>query len=127
MANLVSNTGNLILTSLCYAPLIPIVIPIALIGLIFAYWVEKFNLTRRHRVPEMINGTLAIVVAYLLPLLILIWALSFYYTFQVLIPEEEGKMRPIQLIIPLISVGFVLLFHIIPVNAIIACFNRYKE
>ena len=45
MANLVSNTGNLILTCLFYAPLIPITVPIAFFGLILAYWVEKYNLT----------------------------------------------------------------------------------
>ena len=85
MANLLSNTANMLLTAIFYAPLIPITIPIALVGMCFSYWVDKFNLFRIHRVPEMINGVLPIFFANLLPYFALLWSLSYFFIFGELI------------------------------------------
>lgn len=41
MASRIANTGNLFLVSIFFHPLLPITIPIALIGFIFSYWVDK--------------------------------------------------------------------------------------
>lgn len=44
MANLLSNTANLFMTGVFFAPLIPITIPICFLGMFFAYFVEKVSL-----------------------------------------------------------------------------------
>jgi hypothetical protein len=41
MANLFSNTANLILAAIFFHPLFPLAIPIALVGLIVNYWTNK--------------------------------------------------------------------------------------
>lgn len=89
MANLMSLEANLILTSLFYAPLLPITIPIALIGLVFAYWVEKFNLLRVHRVPEMLNGVLPLLLSNLLPFFALLWSIMLFSFFDYFIWKIE--------------------------------------
>ena len=125
MANLVSNTGNLILTSIFYAPLMPVTLPICLIGLIFAYWVEKFNLTKRHRMPEMINGVLALFLSNLLPYFILLWSISFFVIFDQLYTAQEGeRVERIELILPLIAIGIVGSFILFPIRTLInRCFH----
>ena len=44
MANRFANTSNLFLTAIFFHPLVPISIPIACVGFIFAYWVDKVSL-----------------------------------------------------------------------------------
>lgn len=41
MANLFSNTANLILAAIFFHPLFPLAIPIALVGLMVNYWTNK--------------------------------------------------------------------------------------
>ena len=41
MASKFANTGNLFLTAVFFSPLLPISIPIAFVGFIFSYWVDK--------------------------------------------------------------------------------------
>lgn len=48
-----------VLMSLFYAPILPCGVIISLFGLIFAYWVEKYNIVRHYKLPEMPNENLA--------------------------------------------------------------------
>ena len=91
MANLVSISANLVLTTLFYAPLLPIGIPIALIGMTFAYWVDKYNLLRIHRVPEMLNGVLPLFLSNVLPYIAFLWSLIFFFTVDILLTYHEGN------------------------------------
>ena len=43
MANLFSNTANLILAAIFFHPLFPLSIPIALVGLLVNYWTNKVH------------------------------------------------------------------------------------
>ena len=48
MPNLFANTANLFLTCVFYSPLIPLAIPIGLVGMLVAFWVEKVNILYTH-------------------------------------------------------------------------------
>jgi hypothetical protein len=76
MANRFSNTANLFLTSIFFHPILPISIPIALCGLIFSYWVDKYLLLRRHARPEQMSGLMAKFIANLLPYFAFLWSLN---------------------------------------------------
>jgi hypothetical protein len=43
MANLLSMTINIVSTAFFFAPLLPISIPIALVGTVLSYWIDKVN------------------------------------------------------------------------------------
>jgi hypothetical protein len=86
MADIFSNSGNLVLTAFFFQPLLPISIPIALGGIIFSYWVNKvisflvkflkYLLLRRVKRPEELSGFMAIFFANLVPWIAFLWALS---------------------------------------------------
>lgn len=48
MPNIFATTSNLFLTCIFYSPLIPLSIPIGLVGMVIAYWVEKVSISHVH-------------------------------------------------------------------------------
>ena len=48
----ISNFMNFLMTCIFYCPLIPIAIPCALVGIFLNYWVSKYMLFRKHKVPD---------------------------------------------------------------------------
>ena len=76
-ANNISNYINLILTCIFYSPIIPLTIPIALIGSILNYWVYKYMLLRRHKMPEMFSTMMATFFANSMPFVLIVWGISF--------------------------------------------------
>lgn len=76
-ANNISNYMNLIMTCIFYSPIIPLAIPMALIGSIINYWTYKYMLLRRHKMPDMFSRKMATFFANLIPYMALIWAISF--------------------------------------------------
>jgi len=52
MANRYANTANLFLTAIFFHPLLPCAIPIACVGFIFTYWINKAMLLKMHKIPE---------------------------------------------------------------------------
>jgi hypothetical protein len=85
MANNLAGIANLILTTIFYAPLIPLSIPICLAGLLCRYWVDKFNLLKVCRVPEVMNGVLAKFVSNMIPYFAILWSLSYVLLFDKMI------------------------------------------
>jgi hypothetical protein len=77
--------SNLLLTAIFYAPLIPLALPIALVGLCLSYWVDKFNLLRIYRVPEVMNGELAKFISNLIPYFTILWSLAYVLVFNEMI------------------------------------------
>ena len=55
MARRNSNTYLLFLMTIFYAPLEPLVVPIALVGALFTYWIDKVILLRRHKHPIAVS------------------------------------------------------------------------
>ena len=83
MADQFANTANLILSAIFFHPLLPISIPIALVGLLLNYWVSKYILLRRMRIPDQMSSLMPTFFANLLPYFAFIWSLDlllFYRT-----------------------------------------------
>ena len=76
-ANNISNYMVLILTCIFYSPIIPLTIPIALIGSIINYWVYKYMLLRRHKMPQMFSTMMATFFANFMPFVLVVWGISF--------------------------------------------------
>ena len=126
MANLLSLEANLLLTSLFYAPLLPITIPIAFLGLVCSYWVEKFNLLKVHRVPEMLNGVLTMFFSNLLPYFAFLWSIMFFATSVNYNEkrEEEGRDELRLRVLPLVAIIVSTIFILFPIRTIINwCFS----
>lgn len=76
-ANNISNYMNLIMTCIFYSPIVPLAIPMALVGSFFNYWTNKYMLLKRHAMPDMFSREMATFFANLVPYMALIWAASF--------------------------------------------------
>ena len=59
-----------------YAPLIPIALVFGIIGLIFFYWVQKYNIVRRSTIQEALDCKLSIEMIELLEYIIILYALG---------------------------------------------------
>jgi hypothetical protein len=77
VANNLSMYFSMIATCIFFAPILPLAIPIALVGSVLFYMVQKYELLRVHKQPEQLNRTLGTFFAGLLPYLILVQSISF--------------------------------------------------
>jgi hypothetical protein len=75
--NILSKYFVLIMTSIFYAPLIPAAIPIAMFGSLSTYFSYKYMLLRVHKMPEMFGELMATFFASLMPVILVIWAISY--------------------------------------------------
>ena len=75
--NILSKYFVLIMTCIFYAPLIPAAIPIAMLGSISFYISYKYMLLRVNKMPEMFGELMATFFASLMPLILVIWAISY--------------------------------------------------
>lgn len=78
--NILSKYFVLVLTCIFYAPLIPHAIPICCFGTCSFYLSYKYMLLRKHKMPEMFGEFMATFFANMMPLILVIWAIS-YQTF----------------------------------------------
>jgi hypothetical protein len=76
-ANNISNQMVLIMTCIFYSPIIPLTIPLALIGSILNYWVFKYMLLRRQKMPQMFSTIMATYFANFMPFVLVVWGASF--------------------------------------------------
>jgi hypothetical protein len=52
-------------------------IPLALVGSFINYWAYKYMLLRKHKMPEMFSDMMATFFANFMPLILIVWGLSF--------------------------------------------------
>ena len=76
-ANNISNYMVLIMTCIFYSPIIPLAIPLAFVGSFFNYWVYKYMLLRKHKMPEMFSDTMATFFSDFMPVVLIVWGLAF--------------------------------------------------
>jgi hypothetical protein len=76
-ANNISNYMVLIMTCIFYSPIIPLAIPLAFIGSFLNYWVYKYMLLRKHKMPEMFGDMMATFFADFMPVVLIVWGLAF--------------------------------------------------
>lgn len=75
--NILSKYFVLIMTCIFYAPLIPAAIPLAMFGSLSTYFSYKYMLLRVHKMPEMFGELMATFFASLMPVILVIWAISY--------------------------------------------------
>jgi hypothetical protein len=79
VANKISNYMNMLMTCLFYSPIVPHTIPLAMVSSFLTYWTTKYNLLRKHKMPDMFSELMATFFANILPILVLVWSISFWY------------------------------------------------
>ena len=119
MADLFANTANLFLVAIFYSTLSPILIPIAAIGMAYGYCVEKFMLLRIHKVPEQMSSLMTIVISNLLPYFALIWSLAYVLLYREMILNGDGTHDFNLLILPLVTIGIVIVYILFPIRSAI--------
>jgi hypothetical protein len=72
-----SDYFTLIMTCIFYSPIVPIAIPIAFGGSVMSYITYRYMLLRVHKMPEMFGDTMATFFASLMPLIMIVWAISY--------------------------------------------------
>jgi hypothetical protein len=78
MASLYSRTGMLYLLVCFYTPMIPLIPFIAAVGIAVQYWIEKYLLLRRHKVPETQGSAMAKFYASICTIGMLLYAIGNY-------------------------------------------------
>lgn len=128
MANRYSNTANLFLTAIFFSPLLPISIPIALVGFIFSYWIDKIMLLRRHNIPEQMSGLMAKFIANLLPYFAFLWSLNLLLFYRKMYEEYEVEDRNLRMICPIVVISITSCFIVLPIRTIInKCLSNQLE
>ena len=51
-----SNTFLVFIFTIFYAPLLPLIVPFAIVGALYMYWSEKYILLRRHKRPHPLGS-----------------------------------------------------------------------
>jgi hypothetical protein len=77
VSNIISKYFTLIMTCIFYSPIIPVAIPIAFGGSVMSYFTYKYMLLRVHKMPEMFGDLMATFFASLMPVMVLVWAISY--------------------------------------------------
>lgn len=77
VSNLISKYFVLIMTCIFYSPVIPLAIPIAFGGCVMSYFTYKYMILRVHKMPEMFGDLMATFFASLMPLIMVVWAISY--------------------------------------------------
>lgn len=70
--------GKTILMTILYIPLLPIGIIISLSGIILFYFIEKWNLTQRYKIPPKVDSEITFGYLYSFRLFLFVYAISVY-------------------------------------------------
>ena len=83
-----ANSLLLFIMGLFYLPLLPLVIPITLVGSLITYWVDKILMLRRHRKPDPIGGEFSQFYMSIAPWILILYAFSNWYWVFRLSPRD---------------------------------------
>ncbi|CAI2378511.1 unnamed protein product [Moneuplotes crassus] len=116
MAQRYSNTMLLFCMAVFYVFPMPIISVISLLGALFQYWLDKYLLLRRHKVPEPFGETMAQIFSNMIPFFCLLYGTSLYI-FSTVLSEGKGWIG---------LAAFVLtsLYMIIPFRQILNCLKK---
>jgi len=124
MANEYANTAYILLTALFFHPILPISIPIAMMGMILNYWADKYVFLRRIRVPEQLSSMMPTFFASLVPFFALIWSLDLLLFYRTLFNELFQKPETSKVAPALGILIFTIILILLPVRS---CINRCHE
>mmetsp|Transcript_47296 Transcript_47296/g.34584 ORF Transcript_47296/g.34584 Transcript_47296/m.34584 type:complete len:123 (+) Transcript_47296:87-455(+) len=120
MANIISKMYTMLLCTLFFTPLIPFSIILCMFSLIWGYSVEKYNLLRRHKVPEQMGPFIVTFMANLLPYMALLWSVTLILFFNTLYARYYSEYT-FYLLGPIIVLTISLIFVLLPIRS---CINR---
>jgi len=106
MAQRYANTMLLFLMTVFYVYPMPIMPLLTMCGVGFQYWVEKYILLRRHKLPEQMGSTMAEVFSNMIPFFCFIYGISLL-TFSNILSEGDNSL--IGLIAFIITLGYFFL------------------
>lgn len=72
------DTYLLLMVCFFYASLVPVISIICLFGVIYQYWLEKYLLLRRYKIPEEIGKEVAVAFTRFLPFCMFLYALGMF-------------------------------------------------
>lgn len=77
VADNLSKYFSMVATCIFFAPIIPLSIPLCLVGSVLYYLVFKYNLLRRHKSPEMLSRTMGTFFGNFMPYITAIQCVAF--------------------------------------------------
>ena len=64
----------MVMTCMFYSVIIPTAIPLAMIATLISYWVTKYYMLRRYKMPDMLSKLIATFFSNLMPWFICFWS-----------------------------------------------------
>ena len=119
MAQRYCNAMLLMLLSAFYVTLIPFIPVICCLGAIYQYWIEKYMLLRRHRIPERMGNNIEKNLRSSLPYVVFIYALGQFLFINRL---SEGKNYSVDIIM-----WVTLAYAILPIRTFLLHFLLKAE
>lgn len=77
------------MVAIIYAPILPIGLLIACIGIGMEYWIDKYMLLRRHSRPSRISDEIGDLISSLIPWVIFLYSLMLFIYMQYLFEDYE--------------------------------------
>ena len=115
MAKRYANTMVFFMMIMFYSYLSPLLLLLGVFGVLYQFWIEKWVLLRRHKVPDVVGPTIAKFFANMIAVALLI------YTLGVLgMAMELSDVKQV----PLIPLIIVVIWLLIPIRQIIRCCNK---
>ena len=115
IATTYAQSGLIFLLVSFYTPIVPILPFIAIVGVFFQYWIEKYLLLRRYSIPEAMGSTMAKFYASLIPYGMLLYAISNYIFLNDLSDGENTHGQW--------SLWFMIAYIVLPVRIILNLFT----
>ena len=112
MAQRYANCALLLLLTVFYSFPLPIISVLAFFGTVFQYWLEKYLLLRRHRIPEQMGSTMARTFSNSIAYIWFLYGLSLFVFTNIM---SDGKN-----FVGLIAFILCICFILVPVRMIIA-------
>ena len=112
MAQRYANTALLLFLTVFYSFPLPIMPVLAFFGTVFQYWLEKYLLLRRHRIPEQMGSMMAKTLSNSIPYVCFLYGLSLFVFTNIM----SNGTNFVGLIAFILSIWFIL----VPVRMILA-------
>ena len=107
-------------TTAFYTPLIPLLPAISMLGLVFHYWLQKYILFRKWRIPQHMGEGLAMQVTTNIPFIMFLYALGQYIFITKLSEAANYICIPIMI--------FWIIYYIVPKDVFLQkCENKVKR
>ena len=108
------------MVALFYLPLLPLVVPINLVGSLISYWVDRILLLRRHCRPDPIGEEFSLFYLGVAPWILILYSFSNWYWVFRMSPRHENPISAI-------LVFLLLIAQVFPFRALLFMMMREKR